>query len=159
MCLANKVGHSQVCKTVRRRLITACCAGMLEGSKGVPDKVTLLDLPARVDYLQRKKALLLACTESSSTLQMSLAAQPSALATQVCSNFALRMMAQHSTGVMLQVSQKACLAATLAEISTGCYAWVAHEPLNRKTQQEKAGPEDMSYLAGPNGAVAKRPAA
>ena len=49
----------------------------------MPDEATLLDLPARVDYLQRKKTLLLACTQPSSTLHMSLAAQPSALATEV----------------------------------------------------------------------------
>lgn len=49
----------------------------------MPDEATLSDLPARVEYLQRKKTLLLACTQPSSALQMSLAAQPPALAPKV----------------------------------------------------------------------------
>ena len=57
---------------------------MLEGSKSMPDEAALSDLPARVDYLQRKKALLLACTQPSQNLQLSLAARPAALATKVC---------------------------------------------------------------------------
>ncbi len=50
----------------------------------MPDEAALSDLPARVDYLQRKKALLLACTQPSQNLQLSLAARPAALATKVC---------------------------------------------------------------------------
>ena len=50
----------------------------------MPDEATLSDLPARVDYLQRKKALLLACTRPSSTLQLSLAGQSAAVISKVC---------------------------------------------------------------------------
>ena len=56
---------------------------MLDDGKGMPDERTLSDLPARVDYLCRKKALLLSCAPPAPALQTSLAAQPSALATRV----------------------------------------------------------------------------
>ena len=50
----------------------------------MPDEAALSALPARVDYLQRKKSLLLlACSQPSSALQTSLAPQPGALAAKV----------------------------------------------------------------------------
>ena len=55
------------------------CAGMLKGSRSMPDEATLADLPAQMACLQRKKALLLACEQpppALGTLQSTLTAQP-----------------------------------------------------------------------------------
>ena len=71
----------------------------------MPDEATLSDLPARVDYLQRKKALLLACTQPSQTLQLSLAAQPAALASKVCQPSAWSLVSD-SWRTMLKMSEQ-----------------------------------------------------
>lgn len=47
----------------------AACAAMLDGSKGMPDEASLASLPAQVDYLQRKTALLVASVPAAATMQ------------------------------------------------------------------------------------------
>jgi len=101
----------------------------------MPDEATFADLPAQVDFLQRKKALLMACIRPPPSLQINPGTQHLTLPTKVsalpCDNSLLA--AQHtSEGVILVINHHGlCNSCAAPNVTASELTPRRHSPLKK----------------------------